>query len=278
MQNLFSNLQANWVSYVWKAAGILLTLLVAQIAIKVVGKLIARAYQKRARGLITAKQRKLETVSTIMQSVSKYAIWFLAVAGVCGQLGLAATMNSMLGAVGIGGLALGFGAQSFIKDVVAGLFLVFEDQASVGDFITAGGITGTVEEITLRTMVIRGARGEVHVIPNGGLGVMTNYSRADYLALVEMPIAKEEDIERARALMLEEADAFAKAEQATPPEVIGVTALNESGLLLRLGMRQAPGVEHCAQRAAMYLRIKERFISEGIEMPQNKLFAQESAC
>ena len=129
---------------------------------------------------------------------------FIAIAVSIGELGLAGAMNSMLAAAGIGTLALGIGAQSLIGDIVTGMFLLFEDQLSVGDYVSIGGVEGTVEEMTLRTVTLQGWRGEKTMIPNGQVKTVVNYSRRDYLAVVEMNIAQEADADRAMAIMHEE--------------------------------------------------------------------------
>lgn len=276
MRSFFENFEKNIFEYIWIVAGIVFTLALASAARRLLTRLIANSYKKRAVKLSPERQRRMETASTIMQSASKYLVWFIAGAAVIGQLGLTATMNSMLAAAGIGGLALGIGAQSFIKDIVAGMAIVFEDQAAVGDFVEVLGVKGTVEEISLRTMVVKSMRGELHCIPNGSIGVLTNYSRADYLALLDIPVAYEADAKRAMDCLLEVAEAYAEEHDNTvsPPEVWGVTAFTELGITLRLVMKVKP-LTHWATERALLLRIKERFQQEGIEIPYHKLLVTE---
>lgn len=272
MQEFFENLGHTWPQYAMKAGGIVLTIVLASVLVRVVRRIIAASYDKRAQNLTVERQRKLETASTVMQSVSKYLIWFLAATAVVGQLGLTSTMNSMLAAAGVGGLAIGIGAQSFIKDVVAGLFFVFEDQAAVGDYVEAANVAGTVEEVSLRTLVIKGARGELHVIPHGQVAVMTNYSRTNYLAYLELDIAYEADADRAMELMREEAEAYAKTieDAVEPPAVMGITALKASSITLRLVLRVKPTTQWAVERE-LRRRVLLRFKAEGIEVPYDKL-------
>lgn len=276
MQAIWEDLQSNWVEYLWKIAGILLILILARIAIRVLRRIIASSYKKRAQSLPVEKQRRAETSSTIMQSLVRYAVWFLAIMGIVGQLGLTSTVYSMLAAAGVGGLALGIGAQSFIKDVVAGAFFIFEDQMNVGDYVAIAGVSGTIEEITLRYTVVKGFRGELNSIPNGNIDIIVNYSRADYLALVDVNIAHETDIARAMAVMQDEAEAYAALsdDALEQPEVLGVTALTTSGMTLRLVMRVKPMTQFAAERA-LYARLQRRFRQEGIEIPYQKMVVLE---
>ncbi len=272
MENLLTTIRDNWIAYAWDAFGILLIWVVATVLSKTVSRIITASQRKRASKLAPERQRKAETAATITKSLSRYAIFFLAIAATIGQLGLTSAMSSLLAAAGVGGIALGIGAQSFIKDVVAGLFLIFEDQMSVGDYITAADVTGTVEEITLRTTVVRGFRGEINVIPNGSIGVLTNFSRADYLAMVDVAIDREADIARAERCMREEAEAYAKQSDTAldAPQVLGVTAIGGEGVTMRMILRVKPMAQWSAERA-LNRRIKERFEKEDIPLAYQRL-------
>lgn len=272
MPTLWENIQEHWTDYAWNIAGVVLIWIIASFAVRITARLIAASYKKRAQVLSPERQRRLETASTMLQSASRYVIWFLAAAGVVGQLGLTSTMSSMLAAAGVGGIALGIGAQSLVKDIVAGLFIVLEDQMAVGDYVQIADVTGTVEEITLRATILKGFRGELSVIPNGGIGVLTNYSRADYLALIDVNVTYESDILRAMDCMREEAEAYAgESDNAVDkPEVLGVTALGGAGVTLRLILRVKPLTQWQTERALL-LRIQRRFSKEGVEIPRQTL-------
>jgi len=265
-------LDQNWVAYAWDAVGVVLIWVAARILTSVSARFVTTSYKKRAAKLSPERQRRAETAATVSKSLLKYVIFFLAIAATIGQLGLTSAMSSLLAAAGVGGIALGIGAQSFIKDVVAGLLLIFEDQMAVGDYVDAGGVTGIVEEITLRTTTIRGYRGEINVIPNGAIGILTNYSRADYLAMVDINITYETDIDRAGRFMREEAEAYAResGKAVDPPEVLGVTAMGGDGVTMRMILRVQP-MAHWAAERALKARIKERFEREGIEFPYPRM-------
>ncbi len=278
MKGLLDTIQENWVTYAGHALGVLVIWIVATVLSKAVSRIITASQHRRALKLAPERQRKAETAVTITKSLSRYIIFFLAIAATIGQLGLTSAMSSLLAAAGVGGIALGIGAQSFIKDVVAGLFLIFEDQMSVGDYITAADVTGTVEEITLRTTVVRGFRGEINVIPNGSIGVLTNFSRADYLAMVDVAIDREADIARAERCMREEAEAYAKQSDTAldAPEVLGVTAIGGEGVTMRMILRVKPMAQWAAERA-LNRRIKERFEKEDISLAYQRLVIKSDA-
>ena len=275
MQGLLETIQANWMQYAGDLLGILLIWVVATVLSRAAAKIITASQHKRATKLAPERQRRAETAATISKSLSRYIIFFLAIAATIGQLGLTSAMSSLLAAAGVGGIAIGIGAQSFIKDVVAGLFLIFEDQMAVGDYVTAAGVTGTVEEITLRATVVRGFRGEINVIPNGSIGVLTNFSRTDYLAMVDVEIDREADITRAERCMREEAEAFAKQSDTAidAPEVLGVTAIGGEGVTMRMILRVKPMTQWSAERA-LNRRIKERFEKEGIPLAYRRLLVK----
>lgn len=149
-------------AWLTSAGNIALAFLMAHVAVKAVGKVaktIANGRFKKVQDQPYFTHR-VDTAVSVAVSISRYVFYFIAIAISIGELGLAGAMNSMLAAAGIGTLALGIGAQSLIGDIVTGMFLLFEDQLSVGDYVSIGGVEGTVEEMTLRTVTLRGWKGE----------------------------------------------------------------------------------------------------------------------
>ena len=165
---------------------------------------------ERRRAKATEEQKKrLNTAYTLLTSIARYVIYFCMLAAMLGVLGLGNAMNTLLASVGIGGLAIGIGAQTLINDIVTGFFLLFEDQLSVGDYVKVGQACGIVEEISLRTTSIRGFQGELFVIPNGQVTMLTSYSRGDYTVYIDVPVERGADqwkdfIENARLIARQE--------------------------------------------------------------------------
>lgn len=266
-------LAENGLAFVSTVLDIVITFALAWLIVALVQRAARSLVSRRASGLEEMKARRLTTAVTLITHAVKYVAYFIAIAIAVGELGYAGAMNSMLAAAGIGSLAVGIGAQSIIKDVTAGLTLLFEDQLAVGDYISAAGVTGTVEAITLRATTVRCYGGEVSVIPNGSITVLTNYSRTDSLAIVEFPIAYEADAERALALMREEAEAY-HAElgdiAVEKPEVVGAVQLSGGEMVLRVVQRVKP-LEHWTVQRELTRRIAARFVQEGIALPRTRV-------
>ena len=266
-------LAENGLAFVSTVLDIVITFALAWLIVALVRRAARSLVSRRVSGLEEMKARRLTTAVTLITHAVKYVAYFIAIAIAVGELGYAGAMNSMLAAAGIGSLAVGIGAQSIIKDVTAGLTLLFEDQLAVGDYISAAGVTGTVEAITLRATTVRCYGGEVSVIPNGSITVLTNYSRTDSLAIVEFPIAYEADAERALALMCEELEAY-HAElgdiAVEKPEVVGAVQLSGGEMVLRAVQRVKP-LEHWAVQRELTRRIAARFVQEGIALPRTRV-------
>lgn len=236
---------------------------------KLLSVLLNRGYRtflsRRVGTMAEDKKRRLETAGTLVVSIVRYILYFLAFAISLGELGLGNAMNSMLAAAGIGGIAVGIGAQSLIKDIMTGFFILFEDQFAVGDFITIGDITGTVERIELRTTSVRGFRGELNVIPNGSINTMTNFSRSDYLALLDMPIEPGTDVQKAMDCMRDEALSYAGESEDTvgEPELLGIVEVKDAASVIRLIQKVRP-MQHWHVQRELTKKILLRFEREGI--------------
>lgn len=222
--------------------------------------------------------RRVNTVVPLLRSILKYVVIFFAVILILGQLGVDAT--AILAGAGIVGLALGFGAQTLVKDVLTGVFLLLEDSISVGDVVQIGDITGTVEDIGLRVTRIRPFSGALIVVPNGEISRIANYNRGFTRAIVEVGIAYEADIDRAVNVLEEVADKYQREQPQKvlePATVHRIVRLDSSSVILRLVLKVAPNEHWGVERDILYL-IKKAFDQEGIEIPYQKhvLYIRES--
>jgi small conductance mechanosensitive channel len=176
----------------------------------------------------------------------------------------------VLASVGFVGLAFGLGAQTLVKDMISGLFVLIEDQYTIGDVVEIGGVAGTVESITLRKTTVRDLYGTVHHIPNGEVRTVANKSRGWSRALVEVGITYDADVDKAIETLrqigaeLQEASPLAEA-ILEEPVVTGIEGLDDSAVRLRIMVKTAPGVEWDTQR---YLRRQIRlvFAEQGIDI------------
>lgn len=266
-------LAAKGLSFLSTLIDILITFLLAVLVIAAAKRILSGIVKNRTGMLEEQKARRLKTACTLLLSVIRYAVSFIAIAIAVGELGYSGAMNSMLAAAGIGSLAIGIGAQNIIKDVAAGVSMLFEDQLSVGDYVSVSGVTGTVEAISLRTVTLRQYGGEVSIIPNGSIGVLTNYSRTDSLAIAEIPVSPEADLPFALSLMKEEAVRYhgeLGEIAAAEPDVVGAVKLAGGELVLRVVQRVKP-LEHWGVERELRKRILSRFIKEGIPLPKARV-------
>jgi small conductance mechanosensitive channel len=186
------------------------------------------------------------------------AIWGVPIAPVVASLSV----------VGIG---IGFGAQDFVKDVIAGLFVLTEDQYAVGDVVDLAGVSGTVVDVRLRTTVLRGLDGSVYHVPNGAVRVATNLTHEYSRVVVDIAVAYEESVDRVIDVISDEAGVFASDPDWAPrfvdqPTVLGVDELAESGVIVRVLMTTDPDERWTVKREFLR-RIKNRLDGEGIEIP-----------
>ena len=176
-----------------------------------------------------------------------------------------------LGAAGVVGLAVGFGAQALVKDFFTGFFLLLENQVRHGDVVEAASKTGVVEELTLRYLRLRDYSGNVHFIPNGSISTVTNMSQGYAYAVIDAGVAYGESIERVISIMratgerLREDAEFA-GKILDDIEIAGVDAWADSAIVIRCRFRVAP-LEQWGVRREYLRRLKEAFDREGIEIP-----------
>ena len=250
------------------ALKILLILVLSWIVIRVCRMVLDRFFKKQAETVsrFTMDERKANTLNAVIQNLIKYIVYFAAVLMILAELGV--NTASLIAAAGVGGVAVGFGAQSLVKDIISGFFILFEDQYAVGDYVQIGDSMGTVVELGLRTTKIKAYTGEVNIIPNGEINRVTNYSRSNHLAMVDMGIAYETDIEKAIQVMTDVAGEYAAENDniVAPPEVIGVMSFDASSITLRAIMWTAP-MQHWGIEREMRKRYKAAFEQHGIEIP-----------
>lgn len=166
------------------------------------------------------------TIVSTLKKVIKYTFMFI---GIIMSLELFnINTSSILATAGIGGLAIGFGAQSLVKDIITGFFILLEDQYSVGDYVQISEMYGIVEELGVRVTKLRSFSGDLHIIPNGSIDIVTNSSRGDMRALVVVSISNEEDAERAISVLTEALDVFKDNESIVDgPTVLGISNIGE---------------------------------------------------
>ncbi len=244
---------------------IALILVGAAIVSRVLGALVRRALPPRGdRFLDEARAR---TLQPLVESLLRYVIYFIALVMVLREAGVDAT--AILASAGVVGLAVGFGAQHLIRDVISGFFILAEGLVHVGDVITVDGHTGLVERVSIRTTHIREYTGELWTIPNGQLQIFGNANRDFSRAIVEAGVSYEADVQRTMATMQRVGETWA-AQHAdvvlAPPEVQGITQFGDSQVVVRLVIMVKPLQQAAAERD-LRRGLKEAFAREGIQFP-----------
>lgn len=245
-------------------------LIVCKLAIKFGNKFIEAVFNNDDKKYLKLGGRKAQTLGTIIKSVFNYLIYFFAILTILDDI-FGIKTNTILTSVGILGLAISFGAQNLVKDVISGFFILLEDQFAVSDYITTSGVAGYVEEFGLRITRLRDLSGQLHIIPNRMINQLTNHTRGSMQAVVDINISYEEDLDRILELLEglcqkvnKESDNILEG-----PKVMGVEALSTYNLVIRIIAKTKPMRQWEVER---YLRrkIKELFDNYGIEVPYPK--------
>lgn len=257
-------------SVIFKIIMIVIIFILMMIAIRIVNKFIDRMVKNQIESnhKFSMDEKKAKTIGILLKSLVKYSVYFL---------GITSMLSIVFGAISwafasVGGVAVGLGAQSFIKDMINGIFILFEEQYSVGDYVTIDNSKGIVKAIGLRTTELRDFNGDIYIIPNGSIQVIVNHSKGDMRVLVDIGIAYEADIELAISVINEVCSKYNQENPniTTPIEVLGVTALNDSNVNIRVIGETKPMKQWEAERELMK-RIKLEFDKRGIEIPYNKV-------
>jgi small-conductance mechanosensitive channel len=253
----------------WNIIVIILIYIAARITIRITDKMINHMIGAKYRGPIKFDPRRANTIGLLIHNLISYTVNFICVLLILGQLGV--NLAPLLAGAGVLGLAIGFGAQSLVKDVITGFFIIFEDQFGVGDVIQIDQFKGTVEEIGIRVTRIKSWTGEVHIIPNGSIKQVTNFSVYNSLAVVDISIAYDADVDKAMQVLKETiARIHADSEQMVKePELLGVQMIGNSEIKLRIIAECKPNTQGDVARI-LNAKIKKQFDQHGIEMPYPK--------
>ncbi len=280
----WASILAAWNKIAGNAGGILTTIvkiiliIAAARLVIAIGNAVSRRIiaQRRKRRPEAHSTRKSETLITVLKSLIRYTVYFFAIATILGELGLGITAGSLLATAGIGGLALGLGAQGLIKDVVSGFFLLFEDQFAVGEYVKIADAEGTVEAVTIRITKLRTFTGELVTIPNGIIDVVSNYTRGHMVALVDIVVARNTDVQQARELMLEKAREYAASNEhvVEDPVLFGVQEVTRQGIRLRVILK-VKALMHWKTERDLRNIVYEAYSQAGIAVPTANLLYLE---
>ena len=251
-------------------ARITLIVILATIALRAIHRVMPHLRETiAARQESVEDSQRIRTLSRVLRYVLTVVIAVVTGLLILGELGV--SVAPILGAAGVVGIAIGFGAQTLVKDYFTGFFLLLENQVRHGDVVEAGGKAGVVEELTLRYLRLRDYSGNVHFVPNSNISTVTNMSMGFAYAVIDAGIAYGENVERVIAVMRDVGRAMRVDPLSTPrilddPEIAGVDQLADSAVVIRCRFRVAP-LEQWNVRRECLQRLKEAFDREGIEIP-----------
>lgn len=222
---------------------ILIILVIMYLAVKIGNGMIRRTVERQKKLKFSLDERKAKTVASLLKSILKYIVYFFGIFAIINEIfsvvfgkGLALALG------GVVGVAVGFGAQSLIKDVINGIFILFEDQFAVGDYVDIEGKSGVVESVEIRITKIRDFNGDLHIIPNGLISKVTNHSRGNVRILFEVEIAYEEDIDKAIKVITDICEVYKDGNEdiAEGPKVLGVSEVSQNCVKIKVFAKVKP--------------------------------------
>lgn len=240
------------------------------ILVKISNKIIETTFNNRKINKLQVSDRRLTTLTDILKKVIKYILIFIGIVTSLELFGINTT--SIIATAGIGGLAIGFGAQSLVKDIITGFFILLEDQYAIGDHIRIDSKEGIVEELGVRVTKVRAFSGDLHIIPNGSITIVDNMTRGAMRALIKVAVAYEEDVDRAMEVMdrVGKSVASENTNIVDGPTVLGISDFGSSDVVITMVAKTKP-MEQWAVERELRKKIKEAFNRENIEIPYSKV-------
>ena len=275
----------SWIGAAWYAPAlsvlrVLMILLLAIVAQRVVARLL-RLFRVRISAKLAghADVQRVETVTRVIRYVATAVITLIGGMLILSELGI--SIAPILGAAGVVGLAIGFGAQSLVKDYFSGFFLLLENQIARGDVVKVADKSGQVEDITLRYVRLRDYNGDVHYVPNGLISTVTNLSREFSCAVMDIGVGYREDLGRVFTTILDTGRALREDAEfgpriLEPLELAGVESLGDSAVVVRCRFKVRT-LEQWNVRREFLRRLKAAFDARGIEVPYPQLTIHTAA-
>jgi small conductance mechanosensitive channel len=230
---------------------------------------VERKFNESADQADRERGQRLVTLTDIGAVIASVAVWSIVLLTVMAIWGIPMAPFLVVGTTI--GIAIGFGAQDFVKDVIAGFLILLEDQYAIGDVVTIAGVSGSVESIKLRTTVLRDLQGNRHHVPNGHIAVSSNLTAEFARLVIDVPVSYDTDLDHAIEVISDEAELFSMEDEwrgmfIAEPQMLGVNKLDDSSVNIRLLMTLTTEDRWTVKRAFL-LRLKKRLDREGIEIP-----------
>lgn len=248
----------------------IVVLTLAVFIMKILKSIIMKFFHTQKNFKYQINEKRADTLSTLLVSVLKYTIYTIAVLTILNSI-FGVNISTILTAAGIGGVAIGFGAQSLVRDVISGFFILLEDQFSVGESVTIDGMSGTVEEMEMRITKIRHFNGDLFIIPNGEIKRVNNHSRGSKTAIVDVKVSYQQNLDKVMEVLSNVVQKYS-SETTTiieEPAVLGVIEFTSTDITLRVTAKTLPD-EYVTVERDLRKRIKEAFDEEKIIIPHTK--------
>ncbi|MCR4855988.1 MAG: mechanosensitive ion channel family protein [Erysipelotrichaceae bacterium] len=248
---------------------IAIIVILTRIALNVLTRFTTRVIERSKKIDDESWAKELTTSMTLFRSVGRYLIYFAAFCLIVNQLGYGSVLSNIVTAAGVGALIISLGAQSIIKDVIAGAFIIFERQYAVGDFVKINDYDGTVTSVAMRCTYLKNWKGYQIIIPNGQINTVINYSGDFNMAIVEIPVPYDCDLDRIFSILNEEALAYYENNRDIcfdKPSVLGINSFDDSSMAFSILMK-AVKRNHFKIQRDLRVAIKKRFDKEGISIP-----------
>lgn len=257
---------ASWMSVLYKLCLIFVILIGVELALTFINFAVDKWVEsvKDDDPAFIDAEKRARTISFLLKSTLRYILYFVGFMMILKEIGL--DIGPALAGAGVMGLAIGFGAQTLVKDVLSGFFILFEGQFHVGDFIKVGSIQGTVEKMALRLTIVRSFDGALHMFPNSSLDTVSVLSRGYSRAIVEVGVTYKEDIDVLRAAINDIVEKFEHPDLLEQPVVMGVTDLGDFAVTFRVAVRTKP-LSHWSVERELRQAIKRGLDERGIEIP-----------
>ena len=258
--------EENWIELGKTCIEIIFILILAAVVIRVGKTIINRVLTVRQRSPLRYSERRQNTLIRLLENILTYAVYFTVIIAVLSSFGI--EVAGLIAGAGVIGLAIGFGAQSLVKDVITGFFIVFEDQFAVGDEVQIGTSRGIVEEIGLRTTKVKSPIGELFIIPNGTISNVVNYSVFNTIVLIDIKVSYESDIQAVEKMLRGFLGSLnTKYEELVKvPEILGVQEISSDDLVLRIGVETIPIMQDDIARK-IRRDLKEFLEQSGVDIP-----------
>jgi small-conductance mechanosensitive channel len=274
INSFFTGIYPQILDWMSNQGAILLTIMVGTWLVLLIARRLIKRWSKMLIGRAEHRHRsegkkRIQTLSQLSLNVVTVSLLILAAIMLLSQLGI--NVGPLLAAAGVLGIAIGFGTQSLVKDVITGLFLLVENQFNVGDVISVVGVAGIVEKSTLRVTVLRDLEGKVHFVPNGQINVASNLTKEWSRAVIDIAVAYKENVDRVMAHLLKLGEELSRDPEWTqrligPMEVLGVDHFADSAVVIKVMFTTLP-LKQWEVGREYRRRVKNHFDREGIEIP-----------